>query len=133
MKRPESMHVIIVPRLMTGRWRRHLGRGTDGYFKIGNCSDVWEISAQFEPLLIFVCLPYVSHSPRLEEREKLLAELRGALPKKGMPEISPGERGRVLRKLLESARALCPLPWHMVPPVFEDNWSSEISDSASVR
>jgi hypothetical protein len=75
MKTPESMHIIIVHTLMTGRWRSHLGRGTDGYFKIGSCKDVWEISAQFEPLLIFVCLPYVSHIPRLEEREKLLAEL----------------------------------------------------------
>jgi hypothetical protein len=26
MKRPEGMHLVVVPRLMTGRWRRHLGR-----------------------------------------------------------------------------------------------------------
>jgi hypothetical protein len=30
LKRPEAMHMIVVPRLMTGRWRRHLTRGTDG-------------------------------------------------------------------------------------------------------
>jgi hypothetical protein len=34
MKRPEAMHIVVIPRLMTGRWRRHLGRGTDGYFKL---------------------------------------------------------------------------------------------------
>jgi hypothetical protein len=35
LKRPSAMHVIVVPRLMTGRWRRHLTRGgTDGYAKL---------------------------------------------------------------------------------------------------
>jgi hypothetical protein len=56
IKRPESAHLIIVPRLMTGRWRQHLGRGSDGYFKIQDSPDIWDLLAQFEPLLIFVCL-----------------------------------------------------------------------------
>jgi hypothetical protein len=60
LKRPESAHLIIVPRLMTGRWLRHLGRGSDGYFKIQDSPDLWDLLAQFEPLLIFVCLPFVS-------------------------------------------------------------------------
>ena len=25
-KRPNSLHLVVVPRLMTGRWRKHLGR-----------------------------------------------------------------------------------------------------------
>jgi hypothetical protein len=109
MKRPEALHLIVVPRLMTGRWRRHLGRGTDGYFKIKDFPETWDLSVQFEPILIFVCLPYVSLNPRLVERKQLLDEFQGALPGKGMPEISAGRRGDLLRKLLESARELCPL------------------------
>jgi hypothetical protein len=65
LKRPESMHVIVAPRVMTGRWRRHLTRGTDAYFKL-DWEEVWPLSEQYEPLLIFVCLPYVSHRPNLE-------------------------------------------------------------------
>jgi hypothetical protein len=118
LKRAEAMHVIIVPRLMTGRWRRHLGRGTDSNFTIKNRKDAWEILAQFEPLVIFACLPYVSHIPRLQERQELLAKFQGALPGKDMPDIiSSGERGRLLRELLELARKLCPLPRRLVPPV----------------
>jgi hypothetical protein len=108
LKRPEAVHVIIVPKLMTGRWRRHLGRGTDGNFTIKNCKDAWEILAQSEPLLIFVCLPYVSHRPRLEERQELLVTFQGALPGKDMPDISSGEQGRLLRELLVSARSFAP-------------------------
>ena len=31
-KRPESLHLVVVPRLMTGRWRRALTSTTDVYF-----------------------------------------------------------------------------------------------------
>jgi hypothetical protein len=114
MKRPESMHIIVVPRLMTGRWRRNLGRRTDGYFKL-DCPFVWDLRTHFEPVLIYVCLPYVSSRPRLSERGKLLDEFRGALPKADMPPLS-ARRGRiVLRKLLLKARELCPLPRRVVP------------------
>jgi hypothetical protein len=44
MKRSETMHIIVVPRLMTGRWRRHLGRGNDGYFKL-DCPFVWDLKS----------------------------------------------------------------------------------------
>lgn len=114
MKRSESMHIIVVPRLMTGRWRRHLGRGTDGYFKL-DCPFVWDLKTHFEPVLIYVCLPYVSSRPRLVERSKLLDEFRGALPKAGMPPLSARGGRVVLRKLLLAARQLCPLPKRVVP------------------
>jgi hypothetical protein len=118
VKRPEALHLIVVPWLMTGRWRRHLGRGCDGYlFRIKNCPDTWDITVQFEPLLIFVCLPFVSSNPRLDDREQLLGKLQGSLPGKKMPEISGRKRGRILRKFLESAREICPLPGSLVPPV----------------
>jgi hypothetical protein len=114
MKRPESMHLIIVPRLMTGRWRRHLGHGTDGYFKL-DCQFVWDLKDQFEPVLIYVCLPYVSSRPRLSERGELLDEFRGALPKGDMPSLSARRGWIVLRKLSLDARKLCSMPRGLVP------------------
>jgi hypothetical protein len=65
LKRPESMHIIVVPRLMTGRWRRHLTQGTDGYARLDD-KEVWDISSQYEPLLIFFCLPFCSAEPEFE-------------------------------------------------------------------
>jgi hypothetical protein len=122
LKRPELMHLIVVPpHLMTGRWRRHLGRGSDMYFKIKDCSEVWELSTQFEPLLIFVCLPYVTYMPKLKERQELLDEFQGGLPREEFPEISSGTRRTILCKLLESERKLCPLPGGMVPTVLHTN------------
>jgi hypothetical protein len=34
LKRPGSLHLILVPRVMTGPWRRHLTRGTEAYIRI---------------------------------------------------------------------------------------------------
>jgi hypothetical protein len=87
MKQPESMHLIIVPRLMTGRWQRHLGRGTDGYFKL-DCPFVWDLKNQFEPVLIYVCLPYISCRPRLTKQGELLDKFLALLPKAGMLSLS---------------------------------------------
>ena len=107
-KRPESMHLVVVPRVMTGLWRRHMTRGSDFYFKI-DWPDIWPLKSQFEPLLIFVCLPYRSANPRLEERERLLETFRRSLLVDEVREISAGGRRDLLRKLLQRARSLCPL------------------------
>ena len=51
---------------------------------------VWPLSEQFEPLLVFVCLPYISERPKHEKRAKLLEDfhrfmLRNELSK--VPEV----------------------------------------------
>jgi hypothetical protein len=107
-KRPESMHIVVVPRVMTGRWRRHMTRGSDFYFRV-DWPEVWPLKGYFEPLLIFVCLPFRSSSPRLPERDALLEEFRRDLLGDGVREVSPGRRRHLLCKLLKRARALCPL------------------------
>ena len=55
LKHPQGMHLVIIPRLMTGKWRRHLTRGTDVYFKV-DWEDVWNLDSQFEPVLCFIAL-----------------------------------------------------------------------------
>jgi hypothetical protein len=57
LKRPECVHLVVVPRLMTGRWRRALKRETDFYFRV-DWDEVWPLKELNEPLLIFVIVPY---------------------------------------------------------------------------
>jgi hypothetical protein len=108
LKRPQSMHLVVVPRVMTGRWRRHMTRGTDFYFKI-DWKDVWPLSKHFEPVLIFVCLPYVSHRPNFLRVNELLDRFRGTMLKDELSEISPRGKWDFLRELLVDARSLCSL------------------------
>jgi hypothetical protein len=108
MKRPEAMHIVAVPRVMTGRWRKHLTRGTDFYLKV-DWSDVWPLDEMFEPLLIFVCVPYRTDDPKLEERAQLLEDFRGELLRDNVRSIPAVQRRHLLRKFLLRARALCPV------------------------
>jgi hypothetical protein len=110
------MHLDVVPRVMTGRWRRHMTRGTDFYFKL-DWEGVWPLSEQHEPLLIFVCLPFASHSPQHEQRGKLLEEFRGVMLRKELQEVPEVQRNDFLRKLLKGAPALQALPRRVVRPV----------------
>lgn len=108
LKRPESMHLVVVPRIMTGRWRRHLSRGSEFYLKL-DWPEVWDLSKHFEPVLIFLCLPYRACAPNRDEQEKLLVEFRRSMLSANLSEVSEERRRYLLRKLLQRARALCPL------------------------
>jgi hypothetical protein len=108
LKRPEAFHIILVPRLMTGRWRRHLTRATDGYIKIDDPA-LWNLDSHFEPLLAFFCLPHNSYNPKLGERREIVDRLQGLVSKPDVPSIPSGARGNFLRKLLCKARELCPM------------------------
>ena len=108
-KRPSSLHLVVAPRLMTGYWRRHLTRECDFYFKIpaGSCS-LWE-KTQYEPVLIFVCLPFTVARPNFAIRQRLLEDFHRSLLKEGLWQGTGKRGGDLLCKLLVRARALCPL------------------------
>jgi hypothetical protein len=108
LKRPSSMHMIVIPRLMTGRWRRHLSRGTDGYSRLGD-AEVWDLTHHYEPLLIFLCLPFRSENPKLQERGRLMDRFKRALYEEWVPPISSVRRRDILRQLFCDARRLCPM------------------------
>jgi hypothetical protein len=108
LKRPESIHVIPVPRLMTGRWRKLLIRGTDASWML-KTNEVWPLSNFYEPLAIFVCFPYRSSSPNFPGKKKLLEGFAGALQKERLSPLPELRSRRVLWKLLLEARGLCPL------------------------
>jgi hypothetical protein len=108
LKRPNTMHIIVVPRLMTGRWRKHLSRGTDGYAKLED-KEVWDLSKHYEPVLIFLCLPFVSSNPKLQERGRLLDRFRRTVLEQQLPQVSSLRRRDILRQLLCDARKLCPV------------------------
>jgi hypothetical protein len=75
-KRPMSLHIVVIPRIMTGSWRWHMTRECDCYFPAG-CT-LWG-KTQYEPVLIFVCLPFVVHMPDFPAKHRLLEEFRGAM------------------------------------------------------
>jgi hypothetical protein len=106
-KQPHCCHIIIVPRLLTGMWRRAMRREADCYTCLLECN-IWPTHC-CEPLLVFFCLPFRVEEPCLSERQSLLAKYEGSLLRSGMWKADSVWVRSVLCEFLRKARALCPL------------------------
>ena len=104
-KRPTAFHMVVVPRLLTGMWRKHMGRATDLYFRLSH-GPLWDLTEQHEPVLVFISLPVISHLPRFQERRKLLEALESLVLGTGVQEADSPKFRDSLRKLLGSSRDL---------------------------
>ena len=104
-KRPNSLHLVVVPRLMTGYWRKALLKATDCDVKI-NSGSLWNLKVQHEPLLIFFCFPFLPHRPDFGKRKSDSQGLHRILLEEGVPEAHSELSRDLLRKLLFGARAL---------------------------
>lgn len=104
-KRSGSVHVVVVPRLMTCRWRKTLGKICDVEFVIPCGTPVWP-AAMYEPLVLGISLPLLSsclegRSWRFKGSERV-HRLETSLPR--MWESNFGAVGDSLCQLLRVAR-----------------------------
>jgi MarR-like DNA-binding transcriptional regulator SgrR of sgrS sRNA len=80
----------------------------DGYAKLDNI-EVWNLNDQFEPLLIYLCLPFHSKDPKQKERSNLLAQIQWTLLEQPVPALCSSQWRNLLVKLLRKVRELCPV------------------------
>ncbi len=107
-KRPNSLHLVVVPRLMTGYWRKALLKAADCCVRI-DAGSLWDMKVQHEPLLIFFCFPFLPHSPSFSKRRSDCEGLHRILLQEGVPEADSELSRHLLRKLLINARSVCDL------------------------
>ena len=62
LKRENSTHVVIIPRLMTPEWRKQLFRVSDLFLELP-FDDVWTRETQHEPLTIAFIFPFLPFKP----------------------------------------------------------------------
>jgi hypothetical protein len=62
LKRQDSFHIIVVPRLMTPQWLKQLYKVSDITFKLPLGSSPW-LHAMYEPCMIGLTFPFLSVSP----------------------------------------------------------------------
>ena len=93
---------------MTGRWRKHLGKACDFYFKLES-DPLWGLDSQFEPVLIFVALPFLPHRPNFDGKAHLCERFRGILQEPEVREVHSPLQRDILRQLFLEARELLSL------------------------
>ena len=106
-KRQESLHIFIVPRLMTPLWRKQLHKASDLVLSIPIGHTSWP-SSMYEPLTLAVIFPFLNCRPwQLRGCPKLL-ELGRQLS--GVWRNDPGREGPLLRELRAFKKSISSLP-----------------------
>jgi hypothetical protein len=77
LKRHESCHIFVCPRMFTTKWRKQLYKVADMVFEIPcGVVNAWDVS-QCEPLVVGIVFPFLKHRPwQLRNHPKLLAVAR---------------------------------------------------------
>jgi hypothetical protein len=127
-KRPDCTHITIVPRLMTGRWRKSLGKEADLVLEIPAGVPFWP-SSMHEPLILLVSLPLCRYEPWSYRGTGFLEGLRREL--RPLWKNVPERCGTLLRKLLQQEREFHTLQEGVVRSMLRNfDWRS-VSDSGS--
>ena len=111
IKRQQSTHIFICPRLMTPLWLKQLYKAADLIFTVPVGSTIWPMEL-FEPLLIGVVFPFLSFSPwQLKGTPKMLS-LGRKLSR--MWEGEQMDAGNLLREFCNTRRRLEQMPRDVV-------------------
>lgn len=111
MRPHQTTHVVIIPRLMTSRWRKTLGKICDLVLTVPLGVEFWPLT-HFEPIIVGIAFPLSRHKPWRLRGTPLLESVEGVL--RSLPPSSPGWGRGVLRKLFFQTRALETMSTSMV-------------------
>jgi len=111
----DSCHIVLIPRLMTARWIKQLGKVADIIVTMPFDNVVWSYLSEYEPLILFVVLPFHSRAPWKLKKAKYVERCEGNLQKMWKNDFSLGRN--LLRKLLDTTWALEGMPWSVVREV----------------
>ena len=107
LKRPDTTHLIIIPRLLTARWRKQLSKTADVVLTLPLGPPYWGIT-QHEPLLLAICFPMIRSSPWRLKGTAFMERMVESVRK--MPADCEGGLGVVLREFILQVWSLDAMP-----------------------
>ena len=123
-KSPYTIHMMIVPRLLTSKWRKQLGKTTDLMFEIEAGSIIWGTD-QHEPLICCLYFPLSKYFPWRHRNREDMAGIGRKLS--AMWKDPNANAGALLRQLCKDAWRIRELPRCMVRDVLQDGEIRRIS------
>ena len=103
MKRQDSTHVFVCPRLLTTDWLRQLHKAADLVLEIPAGTSFWTKN-MFEPLILGICFPFIDRRPwQLRGTPKMFSMVRKMRKVFQEEELAAGS---LLRKFLLDCRRI---------------------------
>jgi hypothetical protein len=111
MRPSNQTHIVIIPRLMTARWRKLLGKICDLVFTIPIGTSIW-CASQYEPLIVGISFPLCRFRPWRLRGTPLLESVERTL--RDLPQATDGWGRGVLRQLFLTTSSLASMREGMV-------------------
>lgn len=127
LKRENSTHVFIIPRLMSSEWKRQLFRVADLFLELP-FDNIWKQTEQHEPLIIAFVFPFLSHSPWQLKRSRAFLGMAGLL--RSMWKTDKLPLWAVLSKFFTFARSLETLPESVVRKLLSQSPTPQLLHSS---
>ena len=124
-RRMESTHIILIPRLMTPTWQKHLRKVSDIVLSVPAGHPAWP-SSMHEPLTVGLIFPFIRYRPWRLCRSPVLLDLERKL--REVWKAQSGSEGPLLRKLWSLPRQLESLPQKLVWKLLRGSSNIEISN-----
>jgi hypothetical protein len=126
LKRHDSVHIFLCPRLMEMTWRKHLNKSADLVFEIPARYSYWS-KDMHEPLILALYFPYLSHRPWHLQGSPAIVGMGKRLQK--MWKEGDESTGTLLRQFWCTARNLQYMPSRLVFPMLRSTNKLEVSCS----
>ena len=118
LKRQESTHIVIIPRLFTSKWRKQLRRVADLTLELPFLNNTWTQSEQHEPLTLAFIFPFLHSKPWQLKRSPAFLGVGRLL--RSLWSESPQSLGTLLRQLCVCSETLGSMQEDVVRKVLQD-------------
>jgi hypothetical protein len=130
IKRQDSTHVFVCPRLMTPQWLKQVHKACDIVFVVPIGSPGWP-THMFEPLVMGICFPYLRFDPwQFKGAPKMVAMAKQL---SGLQSSGEMDQGHILRKFWAMCHKLLCMPEGMVCRMLYFNQRHTVSHSTEGR
>jgi hypothetical protein len=123
--RPWNTHIVVVPNLMSARWRKTLIKAADIVVTLPFDATVWPKETEFEKLTFAIVFPLLSREPWRVKRCPLFRDVEVTM--RGMSGSTFAQYGDRLRELWTSARALQSMPSSVARSLLHNKTPGSIS------
>jgi hypothetical protein len=125
IKRQDSLHIIVIPRLLKPEWFRQLYKTCDLVFDVPPGVDCWPTN-MYEPIVIGIVFPFLSRPPWQLRRTPKMFQVARTL--REMWQVGDVAAGHFLRKLLLEYAKLSSVPANVVRQMLYFKRGREIPD-----
>ena len=129
-KRQASLHVILVPKLMSPEWLGLLHKTADIIFTLPVGHPNWDLN-KHEPLTIAICFPYLHRAPWELKGTPLMGRMARELCR--VFKTDPGTGRYFLSELLQITHRLDRLSLQQLRKVLSGRWAPKLSNQQTIE